>query len=452
MAGVISVGGLASGLDTESIITKLVALEQRPIDLLQQQVADVQKTQGSISSLSSKLSTLRTAAFALRTASGVLVRKATSSDSTVVAAAAGLGAQRGTATVSVSQLARGSVAGSTVGVAGTASTVANGTGTFQFKVGSGDVQTIGVTDTTTLQELADAITGVGAGVTASAVNLGTAAAPDYRLQLVSTSTGASSTITILHDDTHLAVQTSQAGQNANFTVDGFTGTFERESNTFSDVLLGVTFTLHDTGTSTVTVSDDTDEIVKRAQALTTAFNDVVGFVSNESTVQESADKSQLALGSLATDTTARRIVDRLHDLFSAPLTGTTTRFVNLSSVGFATQRDGTIAFDEAAFRSGLDENAGAVAEVFAGNDGGGNGIARDLTSFIDQATGAGGAIEIRNQGLDDQVQSLQDEISSDQVHLTSFEANLRTQFNALETLVSGLQSQASFLASAFPKA
>ena len=451
MAGTISVGGLASGLDTDSIIKKLVALEQRPIDLLQQRVADVQKTQTSIGSLSSKLSTVRTAAFALRTTSGVLVRKAASSDDSVVGAAAGLGAQRGSATVSVSQLARGSVAGATVGVASTSSSVADGAGTFQWKVGSGDVQTIGVTDATTLQELADAITGVNAGVTASAVNLGTAAAPDYRLQLVSTNTGASSTITVLHDDTKLAVQTSQAGQNANFTVEGFTGTFERESNSFSDVLLGVTFTLKDTGTSTITVADDTDEIVKRAKALTDALNDVVGFVGDETTVKESADKETLTLGTLAGDTTARRIASRLHELFSAPLDGATTRFVNLASVGFTTQRDGTIDFDEGKFRTKLAEDPDAVAAVFAGNDSA-QGIARNLTQFIDSTTGPGGAITIRTDGLDDEVGALQVQIDSDEAHLKTFAANLRAQFNALETLVSGLQSQASFLTAALKSA
>jgi flagellar hook-associated protein 2 len=361
-----------------------------------------------------------------------------------------LGAQRGSATVSVSQLARGSVAGSTVGVAATSSAVATGTGTFQFKVGSGDVQTIGVTDTTTLQELADSITGVNAGVTASAVNLGTAAAPDYRLQIVSTSTGASSTITVLHDDTNLAVQTSQAGQNANFTVQGFTGTFERESNSFSDVLVGVTFTLHDTGTSTVTVSDNTDEIVKRAKALTDAFNDVASFVSGESTVQESSDQQTVTLGSLAGDTTSKRIVDQAHDILSSPFAGAATRFVNLASVGFATQRDGTIAFDETTFRAALAEDPNAVAALFAGNDSG-DGIARQLTSFIDQTTGTGGAIAIRTQGLDDESQALQEQIDSDQAHLATFQANLKAQFNALETLVSGLQSQASFLTAAISK-
>src|SRR5213080_3728034 len=101
MAGVITVGGLATGIDTQSIITQLVALEHRPVDLLGLDVEGVQATQASITSLTSKLGTLSAAAHALDTADGVLVRQATSSDLGVLEAAAGTGAQPGSVTLTV---------------------------------------------------------------------------------------------------------------------------------------------------------------------------------------------------------------------------------------------------------------------------------------------------------------------------------------------------------------
>src|SRR5439155_5943498 len=131
MAGLITVGGLATGLDTNSIIDQLVALEKRPVQLLGIEVQDVQATQTSINTLGSKLATLRSAAHALATTDGVLVRAATSSDTDVLAAAAGAGAQPGSVTLTATQLARGSVAGATVGVPAAMSTVASGPGTFQ---------------------------------------------------------------------------------------------------------------------------------------------------------------------------------------------------------------------------------------------------------------------------------------------------------------------------------
>src|SRR5204862_522268 len=80
IAGVITVGGLETGIDTISIIDQLGKLEHRPVDLRALEVGGVQATQASITSLTGKLSTLAAAAHGLETADGVLVRQATSSD------------------------------------------------------------------------------------------------------------------------------------------------------------------------------------------------------------------------------------------------------------------------------------------------------------------------------------------------------------------------------------
>src|SRR5438552_3207273 len=445
MAGLITVGGLATGIDTNSIIDKLVALEKRPVALLGVEVQDVQATQTSINTLGGKLSTLRSAAHALGTTDGVLVRAATSSDTDVLAAAAGAGAQPGSVVLTITQLARGSVAGATVGVASATSTVASGPGTFQFQVGSGTVKSVNVDATTTLQGLATAINALDAGVTASAVNLGTASAPDFRLEIASKATGATSTVTVTHDDTALAVQTAQAGQNAQFTVDGFSGTFERESNTFGDVLPGVTVTLRNRGTATVTVADDADAITAKVKTLVAAFNDIVTFVTGESQVTETQDKSDVALGSLATDSTVKHLVARLHEVFSESVGGA---YTNLSSLGLATQQDGTIAFDEGKFRTALGSDSTAVAATFAGA-GTASGVAKDLSALIDGMTGSGGTLALHTTALNDQIRSLQDHIVAWQREVDAFEVNLRQQFTALETFVSGLKNQGSFLQQAF---
>ena len=445
MAGLITVGGLATGIDTNSIIDKLVALEKRPVALLGVEVQDVQATQTSINTLGGKLSTLRSAAHALGTTDGVLVRAATSSDTDVLAAAAGAGAQPGSVALTITQLARGSVAGATVGVASATSTVASGPGTFQFQVGSGTVKSVNVDATTTLQGLATAINALDAGVTASAVNLGTASAPDFRLEIASKATGATSTVTVTHDDTALAVQTAQAGQNAQFTVDGFSGTFERESNTFGDVLPGVTVTLRNRGTATVTVADDADAITAKVKTLVAAFNDIVTFVTGESQVTETQDKSDVTLGSLATDSTVKHLVARLHEVFSESVGGT---YTNLSSLGLATQQDGTIAFDEGKFRTALGSDSTAVAATFAGA-GTASGVAKDLSALIDGMTGSGGTLALHTTALNDQIRSLQDQIDAGQREVDAFEVNLRQQFTALETFVSGLKNQGSFLQQAF---
>lgn len=450
MAGIISVGGLATGLDTNEIIDKLVKVERRPLDLLGQQIAATQVTKLSVSTFAGKLSTLQSAANALSTADQVLVRQASSSDEKVLGAAAGLGAARGTTTLTVTQLARGSVAAATVGVASASSTVATGPGTLEFRVGTGTVQSVAVDGTTTLGGLADAINQLGAGVTASAVNLGTADNPDFRLQLTTASSGAASTITVVRDDTALAVQTSQAGQDAHFTVSGFSGTFARASNTFSDVLPGVTVSLKGLGTATIAVDDDTDAIVEKVKSLVTAFNDLEQFVAGESNVTQSQDEGDVTVGSLATDSTVRRVLSRLHESVSSTVTGATTRYVNLSSLGVSTERDGTLRLDEGKLRAAVSADPAAAAQVFAGN-GTAAGVANDLSTLIGHVIGAGGSVARHTTALDDQIRSLQDQIDSGQRRLDAFETNLRLQFASLEQLVSSLQSQGNFLSSALQR-
>src|SRR5215475_6246173 len=101
MAGVITVGGL----NTDDIISKLVQLEQQPIVLLQNEFAHADANKTSVGTLSSKLAAVKSAAAALDTVGQVLVRKATSSATGVVAAAAGEGADRGSVSLTVTQLA-----------------------------------------------------------------------------------------------------------------------------------------------------------------------------------------------------------------------------------------------------------------------------------------------------------------------------------------------------------
>jgi flagellar hook-associated protein 2 len=445
MSGVITVGGLATGIDSNSIIQQLVALQQRPIDLLNQQIASIQQSQGALTTFGSKLATLKSAALDLSTTDGVLVRSAASSDETVLTAAAGSGAQRGSVDVTVSQLARGSVASSTVGVASATSTVAAGTGTFRFQVGGGTVYSVPVDGTTTLQGLADAINALGAGVSASAINVGTAAAPDYRLHVASQATGASSTITVVQDDTALGIETSQAGLNAKFTVSGFNTTFQRESNTFSDVLTGVTISLRSQGTSTVTVSDDADAVVAKVQTLISAYNDLQSFVSSNSTVSESSDKTTLTSGPLAGDSTVQLALGSIQGVLTG-IANAGGAYVNLSSLGLATQNDGTLTLDQNKFRDALAANPNAVAAVFAGPEGS-SGVSNSLQDLIGRLTQPGGALSAHSQALNERIGSLQQTIDIDQQSLDAYEQNLRTEFTALETFVTGLQLQSGALAS-----
>jgi flagellar hook-associated protein 2 len=448
MPGLISVGGLATGLDSNKLIEQLVALERRPVVLVQRERDGLEATQSAIGTLRSKLAALRSALGALDTAGEVLARKASSSSETVLAAAAGSGAARGSTTLTVTQLARGAIASSSSGVAATTQAVASGAGTFSFQVGSGSVQSVTLSATTTLEQLVNEINDLNAGVTASAVNLGTSASPDFRLQIVSNDTGASNDITVVTDGTTIGVATTQTAQNAQFTVSGFAGTFARETNSFSDVLPGVTFSLKSNGTSTVTVDDDPDAIVEQIEKLVAAYNEIVSFVAGESDITQDGDSGDVTIDSLAADTTVRLALGQLQQGLAGVVSGLTGPYVNLAGIGIATQHDGTVLLDETALRAALADDAAGFAQVFAGVSGV-DGVAGRLSDLIDALTGAGGSLDVREDTLAAQLQALEDDIDAGERRAAALEESLRAQFAALEQLVADLQSQGAYLASVF---
>jgi flagellar hook-associated protein 2 len=451
--GTISVGGLASGLDTNSIIAQLVTLERRSVDLLVVQRGAAQDEEGALQTFNAKVLAFLGAVDKLRTPGDVLARKATSSDPAVLTATAGSGAAAGSTTVTVTNLAKGSIATAANGKSGGDATVATGSGSFAFRVGSGAVQTVALDTTTTLQGLATAINDLNAGATASVVNVGTAASPDYRLHIASNATGTSSALTVVTDGTTLGVSVTQAAENATLTVGGFAGSITRESNTFADVIPGVTFSLAATGGPvTVTVATDADGIAANVQAVVTAFNDLVSFVAAQSTVTQDATSAdrEVKVGPLALDGTVRSILETLHRSVADAVPGLTGSYTLLAQVGVTTNRDGTLAFDGAKLTAALASDDVAVGALFAGS-GAVAGVADRVHDYLAGVTQAGGLIAARTDAIGVQITSLDDQIAAGQRHLDQFEANLRATFTNLEVLVSSLQSQSAFLLSALGK-
>jgi flagellar hook-associated protein 2 len=225
----ISSSGLVSGLDTEGIIKQLMALEQRPIVKLQEQEAKYQAKNGIILTLNSKLASFKSIAstvsnsdtFNTKTSS---VTKTTSGND-VLSASVSSAAIVGKYSIQVQQLAQSHKL-SAQGWADTDTTaVASGNGgSFSFKVGnSGVVYNVGITTSTTLQGLKDAINNLNAGVTASIINDGTATNP-YRLSLTSNTTGDTNTVIITTNNTQLDF-TNKAVENAYaYTNNSYSGT------------------------------------------------------------------------------------------------------------------------------------------------------------------------------------------------------------------------------------
>ena len=451
--GTISIGGLATGLDTNSIVTQLTALERdRSITPLQNEESAANAKQVALQTFNTKVAAFLTAVNQLKDPQGVLIPQASSSDTSVLTVSAAAGALNGSTEITVNHLARPAIATAANGTATATATVATGDGTFAFRIGStGPVQVIPIDATTTLDGLANSINALGAGVDASVVNVGTTATPDFRLRLSSTQTGVAQGVNIVTDDTTLGVSVTQTALDASFNVSGFSDPLSRDSNTVTGVIPGVTIQLASPGGPvTVAVANDTTAITNQVSAVISAFNDIVNFVGGESTISQdtSTDLRTVSIGPLALDSTVRGVLDSLHSLISSPTPGTSDTYNVLAQLGITTQRDGTLAFDTGTFATELAAHGSDVAKLFGGSDTT-PGVADKLSDYVNAITQPGGLIDVHNTAIADQIRTLQDRVAAGQRNLDAFTANLNAQFVSLETLVSGLKSQSNFLTSAF---
>jgi len=196
----ISVGGLASGIDSDSIISQLLALEEQRIFLIQKRIAEEEVKKASYQDLSSRVSALKSVASSLNNADVYGKLEASSTDAGI-SVTAKTTATEGNYTVEVLQVATKHRVAAQGFKDDSATAVAALGGTFAYQIGDGTEKVIDLETTTTLKGLAEKIN-ENSGVTASIVNDGSDQNP-YRLILTATTPGKDNQIQVTQNSTTL---------------------------------------------------------------------------------------------------------------------------------------------------------------------------------------------------------------------------------------------------------
>ncbi len=447
-------GGLITGLNTNALIQGLVQAEQGPINVLQGQKTVLQAQQGVYTTLVSALGTLRSAAQGLSLSSDFNQKSAASSDATVLTVSADSTAQAGSSTVVVDTLAKAQTLEST-SFASAADSI--GTGKLMIHVGTTTTPiTIDATNKT-LTGLQAAINSSGAGVTASIINLGTNASPDYRLILQGKNTGTENAVTVTgtlsggSDPFSGGGTVVQAAADAVFSVNGIT--FKRSTNTVSDIIPGVTLTLlkegnHDgvvssaDASATVSIGLNNSGVQTSIQSFVDAYNAVNKIVGS----QFSLDPTTSHQGVLAGDAALRGVTSRLrHEISAAG--GNGSGFTHLSDIGVSFQDDGSLALDTAKLNNALDTNSTGVANLFTLVE---NGIGKRIPDAIDSMISpVNGSLVAREQGIQARISRIDQEVADEQQRLADYQNQLTQQFAAMEQMISQMQSQGNFLTQTF---
>ena len=188
-SGAIRFTGLGSGTDFESMVTKLIEVEQTHTKRLESWRAQWEAKSESFDSLSASLLSLKTTLDSMNTPDEFLVKQAASSNSVVLTAVADSAAEESSHQIEVVSLATNDMhMGAVIFTSPDAVISGGAAGTFAFTVGSQQVS-VDVTSTTTLSQFASLINSEPDNrnaVRASVINDGSG----YRLQIRSMDLGA----------------------------------------------------------------------------------------------------------------------------------------------------------------------------------------------------------------------------------------------------------------------
>lgn len=462
--------GIGSGLDVNSIVTQLVALERKPIEQLQTEAGKLDARLSSFGRIQSSLDALRTASRTLADSSTWKATSATSGDSSAVGVSVASGTPTGSYAVQVSTLAAAQM-NATTALATAATTV--GQGTLHIDIGAWAADLSGFTpkagSTTvdiaigpgedTLEGIRNKINATAdLGVRASIVNDTSGA----RLVLQSRETGAEQgfRIQVTDDDAvdddnsglsrlaydppngaSVAART-QPARNAVAVINGLT--VQSAGNTLTDVVDGVTLTLAKvtTGTVDVTVNTDTASMRKAVDGFVSAYNDVVKLMRDQ-TKYDAASKSA---GALQGDRTAIAILGQLRSSMSVE-SSASSAFARASDIGLSVQTDGTLKLTGSKFDSALGKLDQLQAFFATSTESSAtNGLGDRLRRLTDALLSVDGAVTSRQEGLRKlkTVNSDRQQVLEDRVAAT--EKRLRAQYQLLDTnmaRLTGLQNYVS---------
>ncbi|WP_288493578.1 flagellar filament capping protein FliD [uncultured Pseudomonas sp.] len=471
MAGISGIGG--SGLDIDSIVTKMVAAEKAPkLDQLNatQTKATAQLT--AIGSLKGAISEFQTALTTLNSPTSFQARAVTLSKSDYLTATASTSASIGSYQVAVTQLAGSSkvalaavpATSSTTGSDGKASTSPTtfGKGTLSIKVGDTKLSDIQVDATNnTLSGIRDAINKAGQsqGISASVVNDDSGS----RLVLSSTKTGDGNDISVAvsGDDgsgkqslTKLAYTPSGTdstdpaaahsltkAKSAQMTIDGLKVT--SASNTVSNAVDGLSFTLKATTPAdspmTVGVSQDESGVKGNIKGFVDAYNKLMGVIKTQTSVTKVGDNSSPIAAALVGDATARGLTTTIRsELGTMQGTGAVKA---LADLGITTQKDGTLAIDDTKLSSMVSSNFSDLSSFFTGDQ----GIAARLKGKLDPYTMTNGILEQRSNSLSTTLKNVDAQTATLNTRMTALSDRLYKQYNAMDQLYSSLSTTASSL-------
>ncbi|WP_235833926.1 flagellar filament capping protein FliD [Halopseudomonas bauzanensis] len=472
-----AITGIGSGMDVNGMVKALLNAEAAPktaqLDRLEKSTTSKVSALGQFRSA---LSTFQDALGKLNDASLFEKRSATSSAAGIVSITADSKAVAGNYNVQVFNLAQTSK----VALAGfDNASDALGTGSLTINVGDESLDIDVGEGNNSLTGIRDAINAAGKemGLSATIVN-DPSGEGGARLVLSSTASGTDNDISVavsdatgelgalafappsgtdadfqptpVDADNPRAARVISYSRDANFAIDGIN--LSSASNTVEDAIEGVTLTLKaaqsqealdNAETVNLGVAVDQAGVKKSITEFVDAYNKMLDSVNALTNVTPIADgDSEPLTAALVGDSSVRSFMNAMRSELGSPASGEGIRI--LADLGISTERDGKLKLDNDKLDKALDNNLEQVSSFFTGEQ----GLMGRLEERVKPFTESGGILDNRTKalqntltgpgGVDDQRETLA-------MRLSKMETRLFAQFNAMDALISQMNSTSSFL-------
>lgn len=423
IAGTVTFAGLASGVDTDSIVDSLMEIESAPITTMEDKQTYLEAKKDTYEEFNTLLDSFYTLVTGLNNENDLNSFEVTNNGSEYFSISTTSLAEAGSYSVEIVSLAQQQKDVSTNYVADTGTTSLSGS----LQIGDQILDY----DSATLSGLVDQINAGTYGVTASMIDDGTGSG--YRLMLAAETAGEELEIIgtgSIELDTATDGHTVDGSQ-AHLVVDGVD--YYSSSNTVTNALKGATITLmavSDDGADHVNIDSDAEDVIStQLQEMVDAFNAMDTFID---TIE-------------ASDSTLARSMQSVQRSLRNYLTSSSFLSLGIQS----DWETGELTFDTDIFDEAYDEDADAMKVALMGDDDN-EGIMSRLDDYLtEQLNSTTGFLVTKTNSIDKQVSDLDDKIDSMTTRLEKRRATLESQFAAMETLVSSLNSQGDYLTSFF---
>lgn len=439
----IQASGLASGVDTSSIVSQLVNIERQPLSRLAAQKTTYSRQISRLGAFSSLLSDFQDKLSDFSSASSLLSKTVGSENEDAMTIKATGDAQPGTWEVEVEQLARAQRDKSTAFDSPDAEVKA---GTLSIEVWGEDAVDITIEDGMTLTDVRDLIQESGAKVNASIIQVDSGTYLSVTSQKTGHDGGAGMVITESgsgngngngnngnsNNPQSLGFSTEIAAQNAIVHVDGEQVT--HTDNSVDGVLEGMTLELEGESTEPfmVTVGEDSSAVAEKVEDLIKSYNSLYSAAN-------SLKNEDHRFGTTAANSLRKAMTDAVSG----------SSFPNLSSIGISTSKDtGGLILDKTKFEEAMSKDPSGVVELFGTED---TGIVSRMDSLIERYTDSyDGLIKSSKDMWQSRITSADATIERGELRIEAYEARLKRQFTAMEQMISGYSDMSSRFASMLP--